>query len=103
MNDERTPPDRDWPTPTITVQQVPVAELAALQAALSAPGLAAVPPWRRDAEREPETGTAHTLAHGGSEQRLRVQVGQPVPAALQPVFAATAALRDRFAAPADEA
>lgn len=95
-------PNGDDPDPQIRLEMVPLATLTALRDVLAAPALAKVPSHgAMNVESRP--GTSHMLAHAGAVPRIRLEPGEAPHAALQPLLAALSRLRERFAAPPDEA
>ncbi len=95
-------PNGDDPDPQIRLEVVPLATLTGLRDVLAAPALAKVPSHGvMNVESGP--GTSHMLAHAGAVPRIRLEPGEVPHADLQRLLAALSQLRERFAAPPDEA
>ncbi len=95
-------PNGDDPIPQIRLERVPLAALTELRDALAAPSLAKVPS-HGPMNVNSSPGTSHMLAHAGAVPRIRLEPGDVSHAGLQPLLAALSRLRERFAAPPDEA
>jgi hypothetical protein len=92
----------DDPDPQIRLEVVPLATLTALRDVLAAPALSKVPSHgAMNVESGP--GTSHMFAHAGAVPRIRLEPGEAPHADLRPLLAALSQLRERFAAPPDEA